>query len=172
MRPNSRHPLLVQVGLGAVAIAALSGPWAGAATTTATMQVTANVQATCTVTSGNMAFGNYTGGQATPLDSTATITATCPQGQTYTIGLNAGMGQGATTSTRMMTLSGGSATLNYGLFTNSTRATNWDDIGGTNTVAGTGDGTGQAITCYGRVPAGQNVPTGLYEDTITVTMSY
>ena len=172
MQPISKQHRRVLVGLGAVVLAALSVPWASAVTTTATMQVTANVQATCTVSTGNMAFGNYTGGQATPLDSTATITATCPPGQSYTVGLNAGLGTGATTSTRMMTLSGGTATLNYGLFTNSTRATNWDDIGGTNTVAGTGDGTGQAITVYGRVAAGQNVPTGLYEDTITVTMDY
>lgn len=163
---------LVLVGLGSVAVAALSAPCADAVTATATMQVTANVQATCTVSSGDLAFGSYTGGTATPVDNTATITATCPPGQTYTIGLDAGLGPSATTTTRMMTLSGGTATLNYGLFSDTTRATNWDDIGGTNTVSGTGDGTGQAITVYGRIPAGQNVQTGLYEDTITVTMDY
>jgi spore coat protein U-like protein len=161
------------VGLGAVAIIALSAPRAGAVTTTATMQVTANVQATCTVSTGNLAFGNYTGGSASPVDATTTITATCPPGQSYTIGLNAGLGPAATTSTRKMTISGpGTSTLNYGLFTDSTHATNWDDIGGTNTVAGTGNGAGQSITAYGRIPAGQNVQTGLYEDTITVTMDY
>ena len=169
----SEQRLLVFIGLGAVAIAALFAPWAAAVTTTATMQVTANVQATCTVSSGNLAFGSYTGGTATPVDATTTITATCPPGQSYDIGLNAGLGPSATTSTRMMTISGpGTSTLNYGLFTDSTRSTNWDDIGGTNTVAGTGDSTGQAITVYGRIPAGQNVQTGTYEDTITVTMDY
>jgi spore coat protein U-like protein len=152
--------------------AALPFSEAAAVTTTSTMQVTASVQATCTVASTNLAFGSYTGGQATDLDNTSTITATCPPGQGYTIGLNAGNGPSATTSNRMMTLSSGTATLNYGLFTESQRTTNWDNIGGTTTVAGTGDGTGQAVTVYGRVPAGQNVQTGNYEDTITVTMDY
>jgi spore coat protein U-like protein len=157
--------------LGALLIAALPLSRAAAVTTTSQMQVTANVQATCTVSSGDMAFGAYQGGTATPVDATATITATCPPGQTYTIGLNAGLG-GGTTSTRMMTLSGGGATLNYGLFTETSHTTNWDDIGGTTTHSGTGDGSAQAITVYGRIPAGQNVRTGLYEDTITVTMDY
>lgn len=167
------HVLRPAVALGAVLIVALLCTWAGAVTTTATMQVTANVQATCTVSTGNLAFGNYTGGSASPVDATATITATCPPGQGYTIGLSAGLGPGATTATRMMTISGpGSATLNYGLFSDTSHSTNWDDIGGTHTVTGTGNSTGQAITVYGRIPAGQNVQTGLYEDTITVTMSY
>jgi spore coat protein U-like protein len=164
------HRLIVS--LGAVLIAALPLSRAAAVITTSTMQVTANVQATCTVGASNLNFGAYTGGQATPLDATSTLTATCPPGQAYTIGLNEGIGPSATTSTRMMTLSTGTATLNYGLFSNAARATNWDNIGGANTVAGTGDGTGQAITVYGRIPASQNVQTGTYDDTITVTMDY
>lgn len=171
MQITSGHRLLL-ISLGAVLITVLPLSRAAAVITTSTMQVTANVQATCTVASTDMAFGAYTGGQATNLDATSTITATCPPGQGYTLGLNAGLGSGATTSTRMMTLSSGTATLNYGLFTDSTRATNWDDIGGTNTVADIGDGTGQAHTVYGRVPALQNVQTGTYQDTITVTMDY
>jgi spore coat protein U-like protein len=155
-----------------VLIAALPFWRAAAVTTTSTMQVTAQVTATCTVSAADLNFGPYTGGTASNLDATTTITATCPPGQGYTIGLNEGTGTGATVTNRLMTLSSGGATLNYGLFSDSARATHWTDIGGANTVPGTGDGAGQPITVYGRVPSGQNVRTGTYQDTITVTMDY
>lgn len=171
MHVTPKQRLLVLAGLGAVAVAALSGPPAGAVTPTATMNVTATVQATCTVSATDMAFGAYTANATVPVDATSTITVTCPVGQTYTVGLNQGV-NGSSTTARQMVLSGGTDLLNYGIFTDTGRATNWDDIGGTTTVAGTGDGTGQDITAYGRVPAGQSPATGLYEDTVTVTLSY
>jgi len=70
------------------------------ATSTSTFQVTATVASSCTVTATSLAFGNYTLAQ---LDGTSTITATCTNGTTYTIGLDAGTFSGATTSTRRMT---------------------------------------------------------------------
>lgn len=142
-----------------------------AAQSTTTFNVTATVAATCTVAATNMGFGTVNVLSGSNVDTTSTITVTCTNGTTYSIGLNPGTGSGATVSDRKMT-SGGD-TLNYGLFTDSNRSTNWDDIGGTNVGSGTGSGSGQAHTVYGRVPLGQTtVPPGSYSDTITVTVEF
>jgi spore coat protein U-like protein len=46
------------------------------------------------------------------------------------------------------------------------------NIVGTDTVAGTGNGTDQPLTVYGRVPAGQQAPSGSYTDSVTGTITY
>jgi spore coat protein U-like protein len=65
-----------------------------------------------------------------------------------------------------------SALLNYAMFSNSTRTTNWGQTVGTDTVTGTGNGAAQALTVYGQVTAGQFVAPGAYTDTITATVTY
>jgi spore coat protein U-like protein len=50
-----------------------------------------------------LAFGNYSSAQ---LDATTTLTASCTVGTPYTVGLDAGLGTGATTTTRKMTSHG------------------------------------------------------------------
>lgn len=137
------------------------------ATSTSTFQVTATVASSCTVTATSLAFGNYTLAQ---LDGTSTITATCTNGTTYTIGLDAGTFSGATTSTRRMT--GPSATgLSYSLFSDSGRTTNWGNATGS-WVSGTGTGAAQVLTVYGRIPANQTALIGSYTDTVTVTVTF
>lgn len=146
----------------ALVVAAL-GMAAGATqaqTATGTFQVTANVAAACSVAATNLAFGPYSASLGTALDSTSTITVTCSSGLTY------GVGVGATPATRTMARAGGGGTLNYGMFNESTRSTAF-------AVAGaSGSGVGQAYTVYGRIPAGQFVPSGDYSDTVTVTVNW
>ena len=117
-----------------------------------------------------MAFGSYNN---TLLTSTATVTATCSNTTPYNVGLSAGTASGATVTTRAMFVSGTpSVVLNYGLYSNSGRTTNWGMTVGTDTVTGTGNGSAQAITVYGQIPAGQLVAPGSYTDTITATVTY
>jgi spore coat protein U-like protein len=76
-----------------------------------------------------------------------------------------------------MTITGGSgdASLGYGLYTDPAGTLHWGNItdGMTeNVVQGTGTGGDQEIPVYGKIDAGQNVRTGLYEDTVLVTLSY
>jgi len=137
------------------------------ATTTSTFQVTATVASSCTVTATSLAFGNYTLAQ---LDGTSTITATCTNGTTYTIGLDAGTFSGATTSTRRMT-GPSAAGLSYSLFSDSGRTTNWGNATGS-WVSGTGTGAAQVLTVYGRIPANQTALIGSYTDTVTVTVTF
>ena len=62
--------------------------------------------------------------------------------------------------------------LYYAIFQNSTRTTNWGNTVGTDTRAGTGSGSAQNLTMYGRVSAGQNRRPGSYADTVIATITY
>jgi len=137
-------------------------------TATTTFQVTAVVQASCTIAANPLGFGNYTG---VVLNSTTTVFVTCSKATTYDLGLNAGTATGATVTNRSMT-GPASSLLNYRLFSNSGRTTNWGNTVGTDTVAGTGSGAAQSLTVYGQIPAGQLVRPGNYTDTITATLTY
>jgi spore coat protein U-like protein len=139
-----------------------------AATATTTFAVTATVQATCVVSATAMAFGTYT---AVVANGTSTVSVTCTNTTTYNVGLNAGLATGATVTTRKMT-GPASALLGYSLFSDAARTTNWGQTIGTDTVAGTGNGSAQVLTVYGNVAAGQYVAPGAYTDTITATVTY
>lgn len=146
----------------------LSSKTAEAATTSSTFNVTATVQATCTVSATNLAFGVYTGVQAT---GTTAISVSCTNTTAYQVGLNAGTTSGATVTTRQMT-GPSAALLSYALYRDAARTQNWGNTAGTDTVSGTGDGNTRSITVYGNVPAGQYVTPGSYSDTIVVTVTY
>lgn len=158
----------------ALAVGLLStGSLALGATSTDTMAVDATVADSCNVSATALGLGSYDPIAGTDLDGTTTIDVTCSNGTTYDIGLDAGA-NGTTVSDRQMVEDGaGTATLNYALYSDSGRTTIWGDSVGTDTVAGTGDGTAQENIVYGRVPSGQStVPTGTYADTINVTVTY
>src|SRR5262249_25674770 len=86
------------------------------------------------------------------------------------IGLDAGLGTGATVAVRKM--SNGANTINYSLYSDSGRTTVWGNTIGTNTVAATGNGASQSYTVYGRVPAQTTPAAAAYTYTITVTVTY
>lgn len=155
--------------LSALVLAAL--PLRAAATDlTSTFNVTATVLASCTLSAGNVAFGNYS---STQLDATGTLSVTCTTGAAYVIGLDAGSGSGATVATRRMTHSTNSAqTLAYSLYRDASRALVWGTTAGVNLYAGVGTGSTQSVTIYGRVAGAQYVEAGAYTDTVTATITY
>ncbi|WP_207553674.1 spore coat U domain-containing protein, partial [Teichococcus deserti] len=165
-RPSTRFAVLLA---GGVLAATLVTP-AAAQTTTATssFQVTATVLKLCSVTATNLAFGDYTPTAAS--DQTSTLTVLCTTNTPYTIALN--LGTAASATARAMTSAGTSTTLNYVLYRDASRTAVWGETTGTDTQAGTGTGTNQAITVYGRVPANQRPQPGSYTDTVTVTLTY
>jgi spore coat protein U-like protein len=150
--------------LGAMLVAL---PAAHAATVTSNLTITALVPAACEIAASGVSFGTYTGTQE---DVTATISITCTVTTPWNVGLNAGQAQGATITSRK--LHDGASTLDYALFSDSARTTNWGESVGTNTVAGTGSGTAQLITVYGQLAPGQFVKPGSYGDTIVATVTY
>jgi spore coat protein U-like protein len=164
---RARRQKLFLAGVGLLGTLAFNLP-AVAATATTTMAVTATVDATCQISATPLAFGSYTGAQT---DATSTLTVTCSNTTPYNVGLDAGLATGATVTSRAMT-GPASATLAYALFQETTRTTNWGNTVGTDTVTGTGNGSAQGLTVYGRVAAGQFVTPGAYSDTITATVTY
>ncbi|WP_244110156.1 Csu type fimbrial protein [Burkholderia ambifaria] len=113
---------------------------------------------------------SYTTFDISSTDATSTLSVTCSNTTPYNVGLDAGLATGATVTSRAMTITG--ASLLYSLFQDAGRTTNWGNTVGTDTVAGTGTGSAQTLTVYGRVEAGQFVTPGAYTDTITATVTY
>jgi spore coat protein U-like protein len=145
---------------------------AGAATATGNFQVRITIQESCIIvgTPSPLDFGNQNV-LAANVDAVTTLTVQCTTSTPYNIGLNAGTGAGATIAVRKMT-GPGAATVDYSLYQDTSRTVLWGDVIGTNTEAGTGNGSPQAYTVYGRVPPQPTPAPGLYTDTITVTVTY
>ena len=106
----------------------------------------------------------------TDVDATATMEVTCTDTTPYDIGLNEGLGAGATTSVRQMT--SGGETIAYALFQDAGRVTNWGNAVGADTQPATGTGDAQSFTVFGRVLAQATPAPGTYTDTVTVTVTY
>ncbi|MGZ9719422.1 Csu type fimbrial protein [Rhizobium miluonense] len=136
---------------------------------TAPFSVSASVAANCLVSIQNVNFGTQ-GVLHTNVDATGSVTATCTQGTTYTISLNGGNASAAPTARKM---SKGTETVTYGLYKDSNRSQPWGDANTPgSTVAGTGTGTAQLLTVYGRVPPQTTPSPGSYTDTVVVTLTY
>jgi len=135
---------------------------------TITFGVSAMVLKDCVVSATAMAFGNYTGA----INSVqSTVTVTCTNTTTYTVGLNAGTTSGGSAANPRLMAGPSGATLAYGLYQNATWTTNWGNATGS-WVSGTGNGAAQPLTVYGQIAAGLHVTPGSYTDTITATVTY
>ncbi|WP_414495056.1 spore coat U domain-containing protein [Stenotrophomonas maltophilia] len=137
---------------------------------------TANVLPQCgSYVTTNMNFGNVTGGIPANIDQTATLTLTCLKNTAYQVSLNNGQNNPTATSTRRMatTIGGSTYYLTYELYRNSTRSQRWGNTLSVDTASGTGTGSAQQLTIYGRVPpvTGQP-PAGTYNDVVQVTITY
>jgi spore coat protein U-like protein len=165
------------LGLGLLALSSVAAGPALAATSTTSLVVTALVTTNCLIATLPVAFGVYDpiSAQASdPLDGTGTVTVTCTPGASATITL----GQGSNPNTgstdavplrRMADLT--SDHLSYFLYQDSSRTVVWGNTSGTG-VGHTGTGLPTAITIYGRIPGGQNVPFGVYTDTVVATVTF
>lgn len=167
-----RHKQALIIG-ATIAALAMNGS-AQAATATTTFPVTATVLRACVVTANPLNFGNYDPTAPAALDTTTTLSVLCTIGTSFTVGLNAGTTSGSTVTTRRMANSVNSANLlNYALYQEAARTTNWGNTPNTDTPAATiAPLLASTLTVFGRVPSGQNVPEGAYSDTVTVTVNY
>lgn len=162
MMPKQTHTAAL-LGLAALLAASLPSP---AAPLQTTFQVTSNIPGSCSAaTATELAFDAYNGAQK---DEASTITVICTTGTTYEIGLNDGLHYSP--PNRRMKHGSAAYYLNYELYRDAGRTSRWgsDDAGELHMI---GDGAAQAITVYGRIPAGQAGPVGNYTDTITVTVA-
>jgi len=140
-------------------------------TSTSQFNVQMTITADCQISStGNLSFGSV-GVINSNHDATSTIMVQCTNGTVYNLGLNEGLGAGATVTSRLMT-GPSSATIGYTLYRDTARSTLWGNTTGSNTVSASGTGSAQSYTVYGRVTSQTTPAVGAYSDTITVTVSY
>ena len=156
-----------------------------AATKTASIAVTANVTANCTITSAPVAFGAYdpvAANNAAGVDifQNGSVTVTCTKNApSVWIDLNAGLhAASAVGTTRAM--QGGADFLSYELYKtnpNPGPGTVW----GVGNPAAAGAGlayvspsgtTATVLTVYGKLGKGQDPSAGAYADTVTATINY
>lgn len=146
-----------------------AAPLSMAAQVTSSFTASATVMRGCAIAVNDLAFGNYAATAAQPtVLGTTTIRVTCQLGDTYTIGLDAGVNR-AGAQRRMARVLLPVAYLNYNLFLDAARVQAWEDSAPTR-VSGVGSGAPQSYTVYGQLPGAQIVPVGAYIDTVTVTV--
>jgi spore coat protein U-like protein len=64
-------------------------------------------------------------------------------------------------------------TLSYSLSAVAPGGANWGAVGEAGVASGTGNGAGQPIVVYGRIPAGQtSAVTGTYSDLVIATIDF
>ena len=160
----------MKLALGLLAGLAIVAGGADAATTTTTFQVRMTIQADCRIVSASDLDFGTSGVISANVDVNSTLNVQCTNTTPYNIGLNAGIGAGATVAVRLMTLAG--ATIQYSLYTTAARTIVWGNTVGTDTVAATGNGASQLYTIFGRVPPQTTPAPGLYTDTVTVTVTF
>ncbi|MGZ5094039.1 MAG: Csu type fimbrial protein [Burkholderiales bacterium] len=121
----------------------------------------------CTLSVLGVIFGSYDTFSNVPLDNAGgSVAVTCDVATPYTVALSPGSG---TYTSRSM--SGAGSSLSYNLFVDPTRLIVWGDgTPGTSVVAGAT--TNASHTIYARIPQRQNVPVGVYADTVIVTLSF
>jgi spore coat protein U-like protein len=158
------------VVLGAL-LAGLAAP-AQAQTSTSGVTVSAIVGKNCSITTTPVNFGSYdpvVAQAASPLDGTGSVTVTCTRGAGTRIDL--GLGSNPSGATRRM--QGGSDFLAYELYQNAGRTVVWRS-GATagQTIAAAPNKNPRTFIVYGRVPAGQDVAAGAYNDIVLATVNF
>jgi spore coat protein U-like protein len=124
--------------------------------------------AVCTVGEGSIAFGSLLGFASTAtLNTSGALSITCTTNVPFTLALDRGLGQSI--SSRLMTLSGGSATIRYQIFQDAAHSTIFGDGTNGSTRGGVGTGTAQLIDLFGQIPSQNISAVGAYSDSISVT---
>jgi spore coat protein U-like protein len=153
---------------------------AQAGTATANMAVQIVITASCTINAASLNFGSNAGTALVSTDILAntTVSVTCTNGSPYAIGMD----NGANASGSQRRMKSGSNFLNYNLYLDIGNSVPWTTATAgpppacttiNNCSLGTGTGSPQSVSIYGKVPSiGTAPPTGTYTDTVTMTIAY
>jgi spore coat protein U-like protein len=135
-------------------------------------------RAACFIAAFTLQFGAVSPSSPAPADSIGNVSVTCTAapGTTLHYSLSLSAGSAGTFAPRRMR-SGGGAALQYNLYVDAARSTVWGDgNGGTANVADASRIVATTVTrqypVYGRIFAGQNVPTGAYADSILIALDF
>ncbi len=140
----------------------------------AKMDVTALVVSNCRMTLTPLSFGSYDplGANATQeLDATATLSLTCTRDSVATIAIDRGLNPTGGNLTRR--LAAGTQRLDYEIYRDAARTETWS--AGQNAqryVSAAGIASTSELLVYGRIPSGQDVASGNYNDVVTATVDF
>jgi spore coat protein U-like protein len=163
----SRARIATLVVLVAAGLMLASGAYAqGPSPQTANMPVQANVVARCSVSAATLDFGTYDVFSGANLDAAAALTLTCTRGAATTITLGNGL---HVAGTQRQLLGPAAAVLPYNLYSDNGRTTAWPALG---VAYAAPDRAAHAVTVYGRLTGGLDVPVGNYTDTVVVTVTF
>src|SRR5437764_5859096 len=109
---NNIIPRKLRVAIAAIALVAVASV-ANATTTSSSFQVAASVNAQCSVTANDLAFGAVDPLGAN-VDQTTTLSVKCTKNSPYTVGLNAGAVSGSAIADRLM--ANGADVMHYQLY--------------------------------------------------------
>ena len=143
-----------------------------AATEAATLDVSANVIASCTVATTRVAFPQSDGSTAVP--GTGDVTVNCTIGSPYNIALDAGLNYNMKGASSRNITDGAANYVSYALYQDAANTIGWGDGSSKSlgaSLADTGTGADQPHVVYGLLSASSIVP-GAYSDTVNVTVYY
>lgn len=148
---------------------------------TGSFNVTATVVESCVVMSDDdIDFGDYDPvdvNRTTAALATGAITLRCSQGTVIDValdeGANAAVAGCDAPARRMEETSATTAHLAYEIFLDSTRTNAWGcNATAQQDITATSSTSDITLVTYGRIPAGQDVPVGDYQDTVTYTVTF
>jgi len=154
-----------------VLAAAMAWPLAAQAVqATADLEVKLVIKAECKINGGLLDFGTVTG-LGSIIDAEAKFTFICTNGSHYKVGFDLGLNPQGT----QRRMKNGSYVVDYQIYKEALRTTILDmdfSPASTTVLAGTGTGTDQSLSIFGRVPVQPGVPSGVYGDKVTMTIDF
>ena len=169
-----------KIALGlSLGLAMLAPLLAQAGTTSSTFTVTATVSPSCQINStGAIAFGTYdpvVANKTVPAAANGSVAVTCTKTTVANVSLDQGLAPTASSTcvspTRQM--KSGTNALGYAIYQDAAFTKPWGcDASNQNSFTSASGVTPQTLVTYGQIAAAQDVPTGSYTDTVTVTVSF
>jgi spore coat protein U-like protein len=127
-------------------------------------------EASCTISTNPVAFGNYNVFTVTPDDANGRVTYRCNASEDVTVTLSTGT-SGTFTPRQMAS---GAERLNYNLYRDAARTILWGDgTGGTQFYSRNNvPNMNINVTIFGRIQAGEDAAAGSYSDTVVATINW
>jgi spore coat protein U-like protein len=175
MNKNSSHRVIHLSLVSALALSGAGFALSGlAATSTASLGVSAQILDACTIAATPVAFGDYDHTAGSAKTASGSVTETCTNGTAATITLGEGLHAklASVPGVPLRQMASGTDLMAYFLYSDAGAGTLWGNTPATGVAqTGTGD-AGTTLTVYGFITAGQNVPVGSYADTVLATVTF
>ncbi|UXH79559.1 Csu type fimbrial protein [Roseateles amylovorans] len=169
------HAQSIRASLAALALMATASITAAApATSSGTLEIGATILVACNVSGSTLNFGTAIDPLQTPgpVDALTSLAVTCTRTTPYSVALSAGANAGNASAFGNRAMKSGANSLPYQLYLDAGRTQVWGDGNSSGVFTGTGTGSQQMLTVYGRLPSLNGIPPGNYSDTVTLTITY